>query len=305
MVIFSFGTLIIRVEHAVMFDIDTDLHRSVGKFSGTDTKIQTAHQCFCCTKCIDNIRSWYFVCQKTVLFAFAVRKFHINLRLFVWHAFQISPAFDVIEPLIGSRHTIQLHVQVLALLMLLRGRHMDDITLQFVFSVFDDHAFFFQRREIFKQNIPRTFGWEDQFPANGKCLFIFPSPDAKIINLACNVFFLTQTFPAAFLPLFKGKLCILFLTELIFVIQKNDRRAGIIEIMNGCDHRDSETLCRKIKLQRKILRMLDMHHINVKCQQDLFIDLSHLFITENRKLRCFANFKFQGDHIFVRVDRQS
>ena len=51
--------------------------------------------------------------------------------------------------------------------------------------------------------------------------------------------------------------------------------------------------------------MLDMHHINVKCQQDLFIDLSHLFITENRKLRCFANFKFQGDHIFVRVDRQS
>ena len=48
-----------------------------------------------------------------------------------------------------------------------------------------------------------------------------------------------------------------------------------------------------------------MHHINVKCQQDLFIDLSHLFITENRKLRCFANFKFQGDHIFVRVDRQS
>ena len=66
-----------------------------------------------------------------------------------------------------------------------------------------------------------------------------------------------------------------------------------------------ETLCRKIKLQRKILRMLDMHHINVKCQQDLFIDLSHLFIMENRKLRCFANFKFQGDHIFVRVDRQS
>lgn len=45
-------------------------------------------------------------------------------------------------------------------------------------------------------------------------------PDAKIINLACNVFFLTQTFPAAFLPLFKGKLYILFLTELFFVTRR-------------------------------------------------------------------------------------
>ena len=51
--------------------------------------------------------------------------------------------------------------------------------------------------------------------------------------------------------------------------------------------------------------MLDMHHIDIKCQQDLFVDLSHLFIAKDRKLRCFADLKLQGDHIFVRVDRQS
>ena len=130
---------------------------------------------------------------------------------------------------------------------------MDDVTLQFVFPVFDDHAFVFQGREILQQNIPRTFRREDQFPAKRKCFFVFSSPDAKIIHLLRNILFLTQTFLTAFLPLFKRKLCILFLTELILVIQKDDRRTCIIKVVDSRDHRDPETFCRKIKLQGKIL----------------------------------------------------
>ena len=74
---------------------------------------------------------------------------------------------------------------------------MDDIPLQFILPVPDDHTFFLQIRKIRKHDISGTCRWKDQLPAQRKCFFIFPSPDLQIIDLRCDILFLAETLFAA------------------------------------------------------------------------------------------------------------
>ena len=51
--------------------------------------------------------------------------------------------------------------------------------------------------------------------------------------------------------------------------------------------------------------MLDMHHINIKCQKNLFIDPAQILIMEHRELRCFPDLEFQRDFFLLGIDRQA